>query len=66
MEDERLFYLLLGILAAGIYFMPSFFAWIARKRNTLAIFALNLFLGWTFVGWVLALAWSFIQDREEA
>jgi hypothetical protein len=66
MEDKRLFYLLLGILATGIYFMPTFFAWIDRKRNTLAIFALNLFLGWTFVGWVLALAWSFIQDREEA
>jgi hypothetical protein len=64
MEDNGLFYLLLGFLAVGIYFMPTFFAWIDRKRNTVAIFALNLFLGWTFFGWVVAMAWSLTKDRE--
>jgi hypothetical protein len=26
---------------------------------------LNLFLGWTFVGWVVSLAWAFTGDTED-
>jgi Superinfection immunity protein len=38
------------------YFLPSIVALARSKRNTLPIFLLNLFLGWTLVGWVVALA----------
>jgi len=31
-----------------------------NNNNTHAIFVLNLFLGWTFIGWVLALVWAFV------
>ena len=60
-----MFYALVTILVLGIYFLPSLFALIDRKRNTVAIFALNLFLGWTFVGWVVALVWSLTQERVD-
>jgi threonine/homoserine/homoserine lactone efflux protein len=36
------------------------------KRNTLAIGILNLLLGWTIVGWVVALVWSFTHDSADA
>ena len=42
----------------GIYFLPD---WIAQSRghpNRGSIFILNLFLGWTFLGWVAALVWA--------
>lgn len=39
-----------------IYFLPSLAA--SGHPNALAIFLLNLFLGWTFVGWVMALVWA--------
>jgi hypothetical protein len=32
------------------------------KRNTLSIFLLNFFLGWTLVGWVVALVWAMKVD----
>ena len=52
---------ILGILLlAGAYFLPTLSAW-SRKNHTAAIFALNLFLGWTGIGWVVALVmalWS--------
>jgi hypothetical protein len=41
-----------------LYFLPSIIAVARQKRNTLSIFLLNLFLGWTLIGWVLALVWS--------
>ena len=41
-----------------IYFAPTMNAWNRNHRNTNAIAVLNLFLGWTFIGWVIALVWS--------
>ncbi len=42
----------------GLYFLPTIVA-LARKRpNVLPIGLLNLFLGWTLVGWVVALVWA--------
>ncbi|MBB3941721.1 hypothetical protein GGR39_003402 [Novosphingobium fluoreni] len=52
-----------GIAAAAIlYFVPTLIAFMRRKRNARAIFALNLFLGWSFLGWVAALVWSLLTD----
>jgi hypothetical protein len=44
-------------LAGLIYFAPSIVAHQNRKRNANAIFILNFFLGWTLIGWVVALVW---------
>lgn len=40
------------------YLLPSFMASSRKHPNTVAIFALNLLLDWTFLGWVCALVWS--------
>jgi hypothetical protein len=44
------------------YFLPSIIALARSKRNILSIFLLNLFLGWTFIGWVVALVWAVKVD----
>lgn len=41
-----------------IYFAPTIVALARHKRNTLSIFLLNLFLGWTLIGWIIALVWA--------
>jgi len=46
------------LLGLAVYFMPTIVAMLAGHQNTLAIFILNLFLGWTLVGWVIALVWA--------
>jgi len=46
------------ILSLAFYFLPTIIALLRRHRNALAIFLLNFFLGWTFIGWVVALVWS--------
>lgn len=46
------------IISLALYFLPFIIALVRKHKNTLAIFLLVLFLGWTFVGWVIALIWS--------
>jgi|SRR5262252_5523445 len=46
-----------ALLALG-YFLPTLVARGRLHRNALAIGMLNLFLGWTFLGWVVALVWA--------
>lgn len=41
-----------------IYFFPAFNGYVRRHRNGHAILLFNLLLGWTFLGWILALVWS--------
>jgi hypothetical protein len=45
-----------------IYFLPSIIALARSKRDLLAIFLLNLFLGWSVIGWVVALIWAAKHD----
>ncbi|EMY3554920.1 superinfection immunity protein [Flavobacterium psychrophilum] len=52
------------ILIVIPYFLPSIIALFRSKSNTTAIVMLNLFLGWTFIGWVVALIWAVTKDRE--
>ena len=55
--------------AVAIYFLPTFLAMIRHKRkghrNENAIVIVNLFLGWTFIGWVVALVWSAMAEHEQ-
>ena len=50
----------LFLIGLVIYFLPSIIAAFRRHPSALAIFLIDLLLGWTFIGWVGALIWSFI------
>ena len=47
-----------AIISIAFYFLPIIIAAIRGHNNCLSIFILNLLLGWTFVGWVVALVWA--------
>ena len=56
------------LLSAGalvIYFVPTIVARLRHHHQRAAIFVLNLFLGWTLLGWVAALVWSATAVSEE-
>ena len=50
--------LIVLLVSALLYFIPVLVALGRLHHNTLAIFMLNLFLGWTLLGWVGALVWA--------
>lgn len=63
MNETQVGFLLLIIgVVLFIYLFPSFIANRRKHRNLIAILVINLFLGWTFLFWVLALAWAVIDD----
>jgi hypothetical protein len=45
-----------------MYFLPSIIALARGKRDLLAIFLLNFFLGWSVIGWFVALIWAAKND----
>ncbi len=54
------------IVGICIYFIPSVIALLRMKRNLVAIIALNFFLGWSLIGWVISLVWSLSSDSKPA
>lgn len=53
---------IIALMLLGVYFFPTIWAANKRKKNKDAIFVLNLFLGWTVIGWVFALVWAAMKD----
>jgi len=53
-------------LGTVMYFLPSIIALARSKRDLLAIFLLNLFLGWSVIGWIVALVWAAKSDVPAA
>jgi ABC-type transport system involved in cytochrome c biogenesis permease component len=49
----------------GFYMLPWIIAAVRVHHQSLAIFALNLFLGWTALGWIVALIWALTAVRRE-
>lgn len=44
--------------AVGLYFLPSIEARLNQQPNAMSILLVNLFLGWTLIGWVIAISWA--------
>lgn len=53
------------LVLLGMYFLPTIIALAKQKPNGIAIAALNFFLGWTLIGWVVSLVWALSADRPQ-
>jgi Superinfection immunity protein len=58
------YHLIVMPLILVIFFAPAIIAMRRHHARVLAIFMVNLLLGWTVVGWIVALVWSFLSPRE--
>jgi len=61
MKELSLVELLVITLIFALYFLPTLVAFLRQRKNKLAIFLLNLLLGWTVLGWVVSLVWSVME-----
>jgi len=58
---EVIIIILLGIL---IYFIPTIIAVCREHQSAIPIFITNALLGWMFIGWAIALIWSFTETTK--
>ena len=56
---------ILAIFLVLLYCLPAIVAALRDHHQRSAIVVLNLFLGWTFLGWVAALVWAATAVRED-
>jgi len=56
-------FLMLAALVA-VYFLPGLVAYKRDHQNAASIMLLNLFLGWTLLGWIGAMVWSASAKKQ--
>lgn len=53
---------LIVLVVLVVYMIPGVVAWSRGHRNAAAIITMNVVLGWTFLGWTIALIWSMTNN----
>lgn len=56
--------IVLTIFLIALYFLPAIIANQRNHRNFVAILVVNVFFGWTILGWFAALIWSLTNDPQ--
>lgn len=46
--------LIIGLLGLAVYFLPTILAYKDDRKNKDWVCLVNLFLGWTVIGWFIA------------
>ena len=62
--ELNIFALIILVLLA-LYFLPTVVALKRDHPSKGGIIVLNILLGWTFIGWVISLAWAFSATGRE-
>jgi Superinfection immunity protein len=53
------------LVLLALYFLPSIVAELRHMANRGSVFVVNLFPGWTFIGWIVALAMAAGNSHRE-
>lgn len=59
-----LWFIMTGI-GVALYLIPFSIAYARKTANRWSVLVVNLFLGWTFIGWVVALAMAASGAKEK-
>lgn len=65
MENGTLVFIF-AAMALFCYFLPTVIAAAKGRVNCFAIFVLNLFVGWTLIGWIGTLIWALTEGRRSS
>lgn len=54
------------VFCAIIYMAPAVMAWSLRSKGLLWLTAVNILLGWTVIGWIVALVWAMAGAKDSS
>lgn len=52
------------IICLTLYMLPGIAAAVRQHHQKNPIFLVNLFLGWTIIGWIVAMIWAVSAKRR--
>lgn len=60
-----------AVISVGLvllYFLPTMLAWAGGKRRKVKVTLVNLFTGWTVIGWIAAMlmVWAYEAPEDES
>ena len=58
MNQISIWHWVVVLLALLVHFIPTFIAYRRAHPRKIPILLVNLFLGWTGIGWIAALVWA--------
>lgn len=62
--SDNITLIMLTIVALWAYLMPTIISEIRQAKHEAGIVIVNLFLGWTILGWIGALLWAASDSQE--
>lgn len=65
MNDNTVVQIIAVVLALALYFLPAILADRRKRVDVLTLALFNACLGWTVLGWLLALYWSLQPNPPE-
>lgn len=57
--------MLVIVLCIAVYFIPTVIAFMKQRTNKVSILLVNIFFGWSFIGWFIALIWAVNTDPSK-
>lgn len=58
--------LIVILILIYFYLFPTILAYHRKHTNATSICVLNVFLGWTLIGWVAALIWACSNQKNKS
>lgn len=56
---------IIGIMILlGLYMLPFIIGAIRKVKGITLLFCIDFFLGWTIVGWIIALVWAIFERKS--
>jgi hypothetical protein len=59
-----LVWLFVAVAAAALYFLPTIIAVAQHRSNAALVAVVNVLLGWSLIGWVVALVMALTKDAQ--
>lgn len=54
------------VFCAIIYMAPTVMAWSLHSKGLVWLTTINILLGWTIVGWIVALVWAMAGAKDSS
>lgn len=64
LNSPEIFTIMFFAALLALSFLPTLIAWQGGKK-VLAVFLINLFLGWSILGWLVALILAICSEKKE-